>query len=173
MDFLRDENLCGQNLLRITSRGSAIIAELFRLSANIPDVFLAGSNQSANNNHSNNASDISKDKEYMRYADVLFDFQYLREPEEFEKRINESSTLVDLDQDFQENYQVSGDKQIIFITVLTHLLFCYQEILERFYRLFESIWKYQADFSKYIDDVTNGFYIQVLSIISIIHNCDL
>lgn len=42
----------------------------------------------------------------MRYTDVLFDFHYLREPEEYERRINESSTLVDLDQDFQENYQV-------------------------------------------------------------------
>ena len=105
MDFLRDENLCGQNLLRITSRGSAIIAELFRLSANIPDVFLAGSNHIS--------SGENKDKDYMRYADVLFDFQYLREPEEFERRINESSTLVDLDQDFQENYQVSGHNKII------------------------------------------------------------
>ena len=104
MDFLRDENICGQNLLRITSRGSAIIAELFRLSANIPDVFLAGSNHNSSLS-SNNNGEFSKDKEHMRYADVLFDFQYLREPEEFERKINESSTLVDLDQDFQENYQ--------------------------------------------------------------------
>lgn len=125
MDFLGKENLCGQNLLRITSRGSAIIAELLRLSANIPEVFLG--------------SDKIKDPEQRKYLSVLFDFQYLREPEEFEKKINDDVNLLDLDQEFQENHQ---------------------EILERFYKLFESIWKYQADVAKYTDDVIGGFYIQ-------------
>lgn len=125
MDFLSPENLCGQNLLRITSRGSAIIAELLRLSQNIPEVFLG--------------ADKIKDPEQAKYLAVLFDFQYLREPEEYEKKINEDVNLLDLDQEFQENHQ---------------------DILERFYLLFESIWKYQADFAKYIDDVTSGFYIQ-------------
>ena len=32
--------------------------------------------------------------------------------------------------------------------------------MERFYNLFESIWKYQLDFNKYIEDVMNGSYIQ-------------
>ncbi len=36
MEFLAEENDCGQTLLRLVSRGSAIIAELFRLSNNIP-----------------------------------------------------------------------------------------------------------------------------------------
>lgn len=35
-----------------------------------------------------------------------------------------------------------------------------KEIMERFYHLFESIWKYQLDFNKYIEDVINGMYIQ-------------
>jgi WASH complex subunit strumpellin len=125
MDFLNKENLCGQNLLRITSRGSAIIAELLRLSQNIPEVFLG--------------PDRTKDPEQAKYLEVLFDFQYLREPEEYERKINEDVNLLDLDQEFQENHQ---------------------DILERFYRLFESIWKYQSDFFKYIDDVISGFYIQ-------------
>jgi WASH complex subunit strumpellin len=125
MDFLNKENLCGQNLLRITSRGSAIIAELLRLADNIPEVFWG--------------ADKIKDPEQAKYLSVLFDFQYLREPDDFEKKINEDINLLDLDQEFQENHQ---------------------EILERFYKLFESIWKYQADFAKYIEDVTNGFYIQ-------------
>ena len=34
------------------------------------------------------------------------------------------------------------------------------DILNRFYKLFESIWRYQSDFAKYIDDINNGFYIQ-------------
>lgn len=36
MEFLAEENDCGQTLLRLVSRGSAIIAELLRLSNNIP-----------------------------------------------------------------------------------------------------------------------------------------
>jgi WASH complex subunit strumpellin len=125
MDFLSNENICGQNLLRLTSRGSAIIAELLRLSANIPEVFLPPEN--------------IKDPEQMKYLPVLFDFMYLREPDEYEKKINDSLELLDLDQDFQENHV---------------------DILERFYSIFESIWKYQTDLIKYIDDVNNGFYIQ-------------
>mmetsp|Transcript_24845 Transcript_24845/g.36645 ORF Transcript_24845/g.36645 Transcript_24845/m.36645 type:complete len:1170 (+) Transcript_24845:53-3562(+) len=125
MDFLGAENICGQNALRLTSRGSAIIAELLRMSDNIPEVFLP--------------QEQIKDPEQLRYAPVLFDFHYLREPEEYEKKINDSLQLLDLDQDFQENH---GD------------------ILERFYSIFESIWKYQNDLAKYVDDVNNGFYIQ-------------
>lgn len=39
MDFLDEQNLCGQYILRLVSRGSAIIAELLRLSKNIPPCF--------------------------------------------------------------------------------------------------------------------------------------
>ncbi len=35
-DFLAEDNLCGQTLLRLVSRGSAIIAELLRLSQRVP-----------------------------------------------------------------------------------------------------------------------------------------
>lgn len=38
MDFLSDENVCGQSLLKLVSRGSAILAEMQRLSAYIPKV---------------------------------------------------------------------------------------------------------------------------------------
>ena len=125
MDFLGGENICGQNLLRLTSRGSAIIAELLRLSDHIPEVFLP--------------PDQIKDPEQLKYTPVLFDFHYLREPEEYEKKINDSLEMLDLDQDFQENHA---------------------DILERFYGIFESIWKYQQDLAKYVDDVNHGYYIQ-------------
>lgn len=125
MDLLNPDNLCGQNLLRIVSRGSAIIAELLRLSDNIPEVFLG--------------ADKIKDPEQMKYLDVLFDFHYLRDPEDYERKINADVDMLDLDEEFKENHE---------------------EILDRFYRLFESVWKYQLDFAKYIEDVMNGFYIQ-------------
>jgi WASH complex subunit strumpellin len=87
MDFTSRENQCGQNLLRIVSRGSAIIAELLRLSSNIPEVFLGGNNP-----------------EHKKYLPVLFDFHYLREPEEYERKINNDMEILDLDSEFQENH---------------------------------------------------------------------
>lgn len=124
MDLLTAENICGQNLLRIASRGSAIIAELFRLSQNIPEAFYG--------------ADKIRDPEQKKYFDVIFDFQYLRDPEEFEKKINADIDLLDIDSEFQENYG---------------------EILERFYTLFESIWKYQVDLGKFVEDLNGGYYI--------------
>ncbi len=46
MDFLSETNPCGQSLLKLVARGSAILAELFRLSGNIPRVlsFIEGNN---------------------------------------------------------------------------------------------------------------------------------
>jgi len=38
-EFLADNNLCGQTILRLVSRGNAIIAELLRLKDFIPTVF--------------------------------------------------------------------------------------------------------------------------------------
>jgi WASH complex subunit strumpellin len=107
------------------SRGSAIIAELLRLSDNTPEVFWG--------------VERVRDPAQLKYLSVLFDFHYLRDPEEYEKKINADMDMLDLDQEFQENHD---------------------EILNRFYRLFESIWKFQADVGKFIDDVNNGFYIQ-------------
>lgn len=38
-DFLTFNNICAQNLLRLVSRGNAIIAELMRLKDYVPPVF--------------------------------------------------------------------------------------------------------------------------------------
>ena len=40
MDFLSEENVCGQHLLKLVARGSAILCEILRLSDNIPKVCL-------------------------------------------------------------------------------------------------------------------------------------
>lgn len=39
MEFLAEDNICGQNLLQIVAIGNAIIAEILRLKDYIPDVF--------------------------------------------------------------------------------------------------------------------------------------
>lgn len=71
MDFLAEENTCGQTILKIASRGNAIIAELLRLSAFVPSVFRL---------------ETKEDKE--KYEAILPDFQYFSGPEYFEKRID-------------------------------------------------------------------------------------
>ena len=40
MDFVSETNVCGQTLLRLVSRGNAILAEMLRLSDHIPFAFL-------------------------------------------------------------------------------------------------------------------------------------
>lgn len=40
MEFLDPNNECGQAILKISASGSAILAELLRLSNHIPEVFL-------------------------------------------------------------------------------------------------------------------------------------
>lgn len=39
LDFLEEGNICGQLVLKLVSRGNAILAELLRLSDFIPPVF--------------------------------------------------------------------------------------------------------------------------------------
>ena len=69
-DFLAENNQCGQNILRLVSRGNAIIAELLRLSEFIPSVFKLESQQ-----------------EKLKYGDIIFDFTYFRQAEYYDNKI--------------------------------------------------------------------------------------
>ena len=124
MALLADNNPCGQTLLRLVSRGSAIIAELLRLSKNVPEVFLGPA--------------FIRDKEQMKYSEVLFDFRYLKDPEPFEQRINANTELLDVEDEFQDNMS---------------------EILDRFYTLFENIYKYISDFNRFKEDLMSGYFV--------------
>ena len=73
LDFLSEQNTCGQTLLKLVSRGNAIIAELLRLSAFIPPVFRLESRE-----------------EQEKYKFILPDFQYFRGPEYYESKIDAS-----------------------------------------------------------------------------------
>lgn len=86
-DLLAADNLCGQTLLKIVSRGNSIIAELMRLSYHIPKVFVN-----------------PKDPRQAKYLQVLFDFKYLRAPDGYENRIAASDDLIDIDDEFQETH---------------------------------------------------------------------
>uniref|UniRef100_A0AAR2J0S3 WASH complex subunit 5 n=1 Tax=Pygocentrus nattereri TaxID=42514 RepID=A0AAR2J0S3_PYGNA len=86
VDFLAENNLCGQAILRIVSRGNAIIAELLRLSDFIPAVFRL------------------KDKsDQQKYGDIICDFSYFKGPEYYESKLEAKPDLQDLDEEFREN----------------------------------------------------------------------
>lgn len=76
MEFLSDDNAAGQTLLRLVSRGSAIIAELLRLSDNVPVVFLP-----------------SHSIEQEKYVKILFDFKYLKSAEGYESKIDQDTVI--------------------------------------------------------------------------------
>ncbi|TMW68696.1 hypothetical protein Poli38472_006164 [Pythium oligandrum] len=125
MEFLAEENDCGQTLLRLVSRGSAIIAELLRLSQNIPGVFMGPSHV--------------EDPEQLKYLNILFDFAYLKSAEDFENMVNSNTELLDIDDEFMDNHA---------------------DILDRFYQLFDGIYKYVSDYLEFLDNLEKGFFIQ-------------
>ncbi|KAI5243612.1 Wash Complex Subunit 5 [Manis pentadactyla] len=122
IDFLAENNLCGQAILRIVSCGNAIIAELLRLSEFIPAVFRL------------------KDRaDQQKYGDIIFDFSYFKGPELWESKLEAKPELQDLDEEFRENNI---------------------EIVTRFYLAFQSVHKYIVDLNRYLDDLSEGIYIQ-------------
>lgn len=70
-DFLAENNPCGQNVLRLVSRGNAIIAELRRLAEFIPPVFK-----------------LETQQDRIRYADIIFDFAYFKSQEYYDNKID-------------------------------------------------------------------------------------
>uniref|UniRef100_A0A8C5CG81 WASH complex subunit 5 n=1 Tax=Gadus morhua TaxID=8049 RepID=A0A8C5CG81_GADMO len=86
VDFLAENNLCGQAVLRIVSRGNAIIAELLRLSEFIPTVFR-----------------LRDKNDQQKYGDIICDFSYFKGPEYYEGKLEAKPELQDLDEEFREN----------------------------------------------------------------------
>ena len=77
LDFLADGNTCGQTLLKLVSRGNAIIAELLRLSDFIPPLFRLESRD---------------EQEKFKY--ILPDFSYFEGPEYYETKIDSNPVRV-------------------------------------------------------------------------------
>ena len=69
-DFLAENNLCGQTILRLASRGNAVIAELLRLADFIPPIFKLDAKQ-----------------DNGKYTELLSDFSYFKSQELFENKI--------------------------------------------------------------------------------------
>lgn len=119
LEFLAEGNVSGQTLLKLVSRGSAVIAELQRLADHIPRA-LRGD---------------SSDPDAVKYLPILFDFRYLKTPEMFDRQINTSAELGDVDTEFYS---------------------AHEKVLTRFYNVFTSILKYIQDLATYTQEVDEG-----------------
>lgn len=89
VDFLADNNLCGQTILRLVSRGNAIIAELLRLSEFIPPSYRL---------------DAGRSEQSSKYVEIISDFSYFKKAEQFDARIESDPHLRDMDDEFRENH---------------------------------------------------------------------
>ncbi|KAK9752192.1 Hereditary spastic paraplegia protein strumpellin [Popillia japonica] len=86
-DFLAENNLCGQNILQLVSRGNAVIAEILRLKDYIPKVYR-----------------LENKQETQKYADIILDFSYFQIAEGHENKIESNDVLQDLDSEFRDNH---------------------------------------------------------------------
>ena len=80
-----DQDICGQELLKLVSRGSAIIAEILRLKDYIPELY-------------------HNPIEEKKYSCIIFDFTYFKNVDYYEEKIMNSTDLRNLDEEFRENY---------------------------------------------------------------------
>ncbi|XP_034940027.1 WASH complex subunit 5 [Chelonus insularis] len=86
-DFLANNNICGQNLLRLVSRGNAIIAELMRLKEHVPPVFK-----------------LDSKRNLQKYGSIIMDFAYFKAANIHEQKIENDPILQELDENLRESY---------------------------------------------------------------------
>ncbi|KAK4872669.1 hypothetical protein RN001_014698 [Aquatica leii] len=111
-EFFAENNVCGQTILHLVSRGNALIAELLRLKDYIPTIFKLESKQ-----------DVQK------YSEIIFDFSYLRTAEVHEQKIEANDALRDLDEEFRDNhieiinrFYLAFESIHTYVTDLNHFL---------------------------------------------------
>lgn len=119
-DFLSEACVAGQALLRLASKGNAIIAELLRLADHIPAPFTLPAEPKK--------SSTSQGK---RYSEIIFDFRYLKNGDLYEHRIENSEELRDLDNEFREAH----------MTILKR----FYQLFESIYKYVIEILKYFED----------------------------
>ncbi len=89
-NFLAENNLCGQTILRLVAHGNAIIAELLRLSRHIPHVFLPMQDP-VFAPYIQTYFPFANKNDALRYKNIIFDFTYLKNQDAFEQRIQTSA----------------------------------------------------------------------------------
>ncbi|XP_022909938.2 WASH complex subunit 5 [Onthophagus taurus] len=105
VDFLAENNVCGQNILQLVSRGNAIIAEILRLKDYIPNLFRLQSKQDA-----------------QKYGEIILDFGYFKIAEAQEYKIENNDALQDLDGEFRDNHiQIIQRFYLVFKSIHTYV----------------------------------------------------
>ncbi|XP_015187762.1 PREDICTED: WASH complex subunit strumpellin isoform X2 [Polistes dominula] len=86
-DYLTINNVGGQTLLRLVSRGNAIIAELMRLKDYVPPIFSLDTKQVT-----------------QKYGPILNDFSYFKATSTYEKKIEDDPVLQETDEEIRNNF---------------------------------------------------------------------
>nr|XP_023013029.1 WASH complex subunit 5 [Leptinotarsa decemlineata] len=105
-DFLAENNICGQTILHLVSRGNAIIAELLRLKDYVPKLYRLETKQ-----------DVQK------YGDIILDFSYFKISEFHEQKIENNELLRDLDEEFRDNHiEIINRFYLVFESIHTYII---------------------------------------------------
>ncbi|KAJ8919831.1 hypothetical protein NQ315_006360 [Exocentrus adspersus] len=105
-DFLADNNVCGQVILQLVSRGNAIVAEQLRLKEYIPKVYR-----------------LETKHEAQKYGDIIMDFSYFKTAEVQEQKIENNEALSDLDQEFKDNHiDIIQRFYLVFESIHTYVM---------------------------------------------------
>ncbi|KAL3276150.1 hypothetical protein HHI36_020869 [Cryptolaemus montrouzieri] len=105
-DFLAENNICGQIILNLVSRGNAIIAELLRLKDYIPKLYVTDSKV-----------------EIQKYQDLIMDFNYFNITETQEIKIDNNEILRDLDEEFRDNHiEIITRFYVVFKSIHTYII---------------------------------------------------
>lgn len=86
-EFIASNNVSGQNLLRLVSRGNAVIAELMCLKDYIPSVYR-----------------LDSKIHVQKYSLILMDFAYFKTTNLYEERIEKDFNLQSLDEELRNSY---------------------------------------------------------------------
>ncbi|XP_017775271.1 PREDICTED: WASH complex subunit strumpellin isoform X2 [Nicrophorus vespilloides] len=129
-EFLADNNVCGQSILLLVSRGNAIISEILRLKDYVPDLFR-----------------LSK-QDGQKYADIILDFSYFKISEAQEQKIESNEVLRNLDEEFRDNHiDIISRFYFAFESIHTYIkeLNCYIDELEDGYYIHQNMETVFAD----------------------------
>lgn len=82
---------------------------------------------------------LATKEDQIKYGDIILDGVYRNAPDMYDKRIQSTPEILERDEDFMANHM---------------------EILQRFYSLFESIYRYNKDLVRFLNDLEDGAFIQ-------------
>lgn len=77
-------------------------------------------------------------EEQIKFKNIIFDFSYFNKIDQYEEKIKNNASLRNLDEEFRENYS---------------------ELLDRFYCIFNNIFKYFLELKNFVSQLKKGLYV--------------